>query len=1352
MTNQLPLKEEFDKAAGQRGKIKELLLQAFQWGTNYQRNNDPDLDQTRQASNLLVEVWKSQPQIESLLVDIIWMISCTSSCKSLSHILQALVLKVPERELFWKDLLGTLPDPNLLGSAQLIVEAQPKEAMMKKIRKVNTEMYYRQQKYNLLQEESQGYAKLLTILFSSKTKLTPQILQAHIGAFELDPNRVLDILLDQLEDESATSEGTNSILQILTKGGFDIAKISALCIFKLSSYTKKANAIPLSLYKTIVLLARKDLLDLSTLVPTSLKDLEDCFKIHERLLKLQISSLGRVSLNSDPAKAGNPKRIENQKALKEATHNLEINNPIVGLLGIILSSPEDTKSSWELACGLIPNVSNWTQICTLLPATIGQKLCNFIRSQVEPIYKEQKIVPELSDAISNAGTPTSDDGSIESLKVIFDSYAMALLALCQSGCLSNDPMLYCQLCRLTRSWMIKQDEQSELGCSSLVYALLQSVLIPSLSLMPPNPAISASVWAVLSILPYSTRYQLYRDWSGSTAQSSKPLIQLLNEKEAGKAARYTLKRLSKENVRDMGRQVSKLTHSNPLVVFDNILNQIESYDNLIQMMVETVRFVTPLSLDVLGYCILSRLYKSDSGVNRSRLKDDGINMSQWLQSLELFTGSFYKKCPDVEFRGILSYLVHRLKAGNVLELGILKTLIKTAGGYSFADYSPTASLSTHELGGRAGSLVLKRETFAFGIVDAINLRALERVRSVLQSQNLGSTILILLAQSRRRLVFDGSGATREKKHVKLIANLLDSCQVVMYMLLEFLTTDSLKKYSKQPMDSAQDEKTVIETYAASLPPLEVLLNKYQLDPVSAWMFCRPIFRALRRGGALGDEFNSHQGDRSSTIKGMLPEEVWKDLTTSLVDTFFSLSLYDIFFPESTYKAEIARLNDADQRLSLKKTNNQPGVMQFSREDEVALERGKVTLTVITEDMNAQKKHCEDIQKQIFTAEPFFSSEEIKVESIQTFITHCIYPRCRLSPDDAAYCVHFIMLLHRKKTAGFSTLHFIDEFIRVLCGSLYSSTEDEAAAMGIILLEFWKVVSRWRYDDEVFANEVAGMPGAMLIQEESGVCSEVGKDQYKSLYDKWHAAVGRAAIGCFDSYEYMHVRASLVVLSRMVEEFPTKPKLGQKLLKALEALQDDSYPLQDIKTTAHAYGTLLLKARSEGVWKEEDAATIKAREEKEKAKIAERNKRREEQLAALHLDTEKINKEIGESGRSSSRRPQNPTGGPQNHDSDSRRSDNDRSRPNSDRQQPQQSLEGRWERSNPTNANGSGNKRERSPPRRGGDDDHPGPKRQRTQPNGGFNFEPGPRSVTRGSHAHQQQPRSGAYRSRGATRR
>ena len=103
----------------------------------------------------------------------------------------------------------------------------------------------------------------------------------------------------------------------------------------------------------------------------------------------------------------------------------------------------------------------------------------------------------------------------------------------------------------------------------------------------------------------------------------KPLQNVRSEMEAGKDARYALKRLSKDNIRDMSRQLAKVAHSNPLVVYATILSQIESYDNMVEVMVEAQRFVNPLGLDVLGFCILGRLSGQTGGVNRSRLK--GMN-------------------------------------------------------------------------------------------------------------------------------------------------------------------------------------------------------------------------------------------------------------------------------------------------------------------------------------------------------------------------------------------------------------------------------------------------------------------------------------------------------------------------------------------------------------------------------------------------------------------------------------------------------------------------------------------------------------------------------------------------------
>lgn len=415
--------------------------------------------------------------------------------------------------------------------------------------------------------------------------------------------------------------------------------------------------------------------------------------------------------------------------------------------------------------------------------------------------------------------------------------------------------------------------------------------------------------------------------------------------------------------------------------------------------------------------------------------------------------------------------------------------------------------------------------------------------------------------------------------------------------------------------------------------------------------------------------------------------------------------------------------------------------------------------------------------------------------MQAFITYCIYPRCKLNPDEAIYCVRFVMILHELRVPGFGTIQFIDEFVKVLSGSLYSSTEDEAAAIGILLLELWNLVSRWRYDEKAFEHEVAKTPGAVFVGE-NGPFS-VSFEEYKDLYNKWHAAIGQSTIGCLDSTEYMHVRSCFVVLSRIVEAFPTRPKLGQKLLNSLEPLQDESYPLQDIKTAAQAYGTLLIKARGDGVWKEEDSATIKAREEKEKAEIAAKLKRREEQLAEMKRDMEKLNVEIGESGKRDDRdsrrrgppvdtretkpevrRPnfeppvkqQAPVAnltrrdpGSENgdrgrrggSDSDRTTTRNDRNisrDPQADRTQQQESLEGRWERGQTL----SSVKRDRSPVP-GGGEEQPSVKRPRTEArpldSNPATFEPAARSIQRGGvpSTHQRGERGG-YSRRTTSRR
>ena len=68
-----------------------------------------------------------------------------------------------------------------------------------KARKAYTKFYYNQNKYNLLRENNEGFAKLSLLLASLKSHQPEEMIWDRIleliGNFDLDPDRVLDLII-----------------------------------------------------------------------------------------------------------------------------------------------------------------------------------------------------------------------------------------------------------------------------------------------------------------------------------------------------------------------------------------------------------------------------------------------------------------------------------------------------------------------------------------------------------------------------------------------------------------------------------------------------------------------------------------------------------------------------------------------------------------------------------------------------------------------------------------------------------------------------------------------------------------------------------------------------------------------------------------------------------------------------------------------------------------------------------------------------------------------------------------------------------------------------------------------------
>ena len=171
-----------------------------------------------------------------------------------------------------------------------------------------------------------------------------------------------------------------------------------------------------------------------------------------------------------------------------------------------------------------------------------------------------------------------------------------------------------------------------------------------------------------------------------------------------------------------------------------ILSQIQLYDNLIGPVVDSFKYLTSLSFDVLSYSIIEALNNPE----KDRTKHDGTSISLWLQSLSNFCGAVYKKY-NIDLTGILQacliyqmikifrwrklfawkvwymifwfplqYVANQLKNKRSLDLLILKEIVLKMSGIEASE-----EMTNEQIDAMAGGDLLKQEASSFNQVSQI---------------------------------------------------------------------------------------------------------------------------------------------------------------------------------------------------------------------------------------------------------------------------------------------------------------------------------------------------------------------------------------------------------------------------------------------------------------------------------------------------------------------------------------------------------------------------------------------------------------------------------------------------------
>ncbi|CAM0909455.1 unnamed protein product [Alopecurus aequalis] len=1055
--------------------------------------------------------------------------------------------------------------------------------------RVNTRLLYQQTKFNLLREESEGYAKLITLLCQVGSDLACQnassatisIVKSLIGHFDLDPNRVFDIVLECFE----LYPDNSTFYQLIPL--FPKSHAAQILGFKFQYYQQLDvnSPVPSGLFRIAALLVKSGLIDLDNLYAHLLPNDDEAFehfgsfvsrKIDEatKIGKINLAATGKDLMDDEKQEITidlhTALEMEND-IIEERAPEIEKNQKLGLLLGFL------SVHDWDHAQLLFERLA---QLNPVEHVKICDGLLRIIEKTISAAYStycqtHHKISRNMDTQMIDASCGTSPNYVVDLPKEFFQ-----MLSAC-GPYLHRDTLLFQKVCRVLKVYHASSKESVRttgvMSPESRIEEALGSCLLPSLQLIPANPAVDMEIWGVLSLLPYEVRYRLYGEWEKDTEQN--PIV-LAARQTAKLDTRRLLKRLAKENLKQLGRMVAKLAHANPMTVLRTIVQQVEAYRDMINPVVDAFKYLTQLEYDILQYIVIERLAQG----GREKVKDDGLNLSDWLQGLASFWGHLCKKHLSMELKCLFQYIVNQLKKGLGTELIVLEELIQ-----QMANVQYTENMTDEQVDAMAGSETLRLQSSLFGSTRNYKVlnKSTNKLRDSLHPKDepkLAIPLLLLIAQHRSKIIINADAT-----YIKMVSEQFDRCHGILLQYAEFLSS-----------------ALTPATYVQLIPPLEDLVYKYHIEPEVAFLIYRPVMRLFKcanggeacwplDGNEEGESVSSDDmilhGDSSqklimwsdllNTIRTILPTKAWNSLSPELYATFWGLTLYDLHFPKDRYDAEIKKLHENLKQLEDNSDNSSIAISRRKKDKE----RIQDLLDKLNNESDKHKQHVVSVLQRLSREkDKWLSSSPDALKINMEFLQRCIYPRCVFSMQDAVYCATFVQTMHSLGTPLFNTVNHIDVFIcKTLQPIICCCTEYEAGRLGRFLHETLKTAYYWKSDESIYERECGNKPG-FAVYFRYPDSQRVSYAQFIKVHWKWSGRITKVLNQCMESKEYMEIRNALTVLTKITSIFPVMRKSGINIEKRVAKLRGDER--EDLKVLATGVAAALAARKSSWLSEEE----------------------------------------------------------------------------------------------------------------------------------------------------------------------
>lgn len=1131
----------------------------------------------------------------------------------------------------------------------------PADSITKQLNVRKRDEFYTQKKFNLFHEEPEGFARLIVEITSIlKTEDTEfqinyavKVTNEIMGHYNLDPNRCLDIVFDCFSNNLIGNElfiieyfkntmwwpsitSDHSSFESLSIGGNEsLAKMIGLKLVK----HPKDKILPETLKLLISMLMKEGLISFGSIYKfiaadeDEMKEIEEMYNkdLEEKVFKSSANALALAApLMDDEEEPKDKKSKTNPKAAigEEITLEFKLSrNTEFQMLRVFLSN------------GLYwPSLYILTQYPFLarIDSEVNELICRLLHHMISPLYnliscftdEETKELQESKKvAISRMNNEVSfqDFTSVTflSFKATIQSFSQKKFEYFYRNWNKDLPMihncedlfnistqllkfigvevaknleLFSKICDIGGYVLDNEKDNSELKLKWFTF--FRNFIFPAISLIEENSIVVEKAYKILSFFPKEDRFNLYSELYQVTSKNN-PLIKI-SYGRAEKATKDVLKRLSKETVRPMMRRIAKISFSNPLPCFLTILQQIESYDNLNSLVVETARYFNSYGWDVLTLAIMMRITAS----GRSNVQTNGLHERQWIQSLASFIGKICQRYPNcIDIGTLMEFLLKSLHGNDTTVLIVLKEIFMSMGGIKTITNLTLEQIYKANSGKSLQKTVYKTindmryDRFKSGTILIKNLVELDCINE----------LLVLFCQVHEKLIFG-----EDETHLKVLANRKDDLVVVIQLFCDLVTFFG-----------------VDGSFGESLTSISNLSIDFNVPP--EWSF--EIWRKH-----LNPTNNEKISAEMAKFKSYLDSDKWNYLSIDLYGLFWQLSLYDINYVKELYDENLEKYESALSSLesAYNKSKRSFASRQIVDSQFDDLEETKTYIKDLPTDKSNHENHAAAINQR-FKEEcnKWFNSEEFSSQ-VKVFLQYCVLPRAVHSSYDAVYGAKFLFKLFEFDINNFSLIAVLDELINnnILFGSFFTSSPIESENLGLFFAEIFTILNSWRQEDKF-----TELPKDLIDGQGNNLTHE---DYKKSLYS-YQETILKDVLRALKSTDYMCRRNCITFLKNTVSVFPVVEDQCENLVEAISNIVNNE-DREDLKLSGNALIGLIKSKSKEWVhlWdfidlpEDELSAHKKKREEimeRIKQEIeAKKLKEREEREALEKAKQERLAKE------------------------------------------------------------------------------------------------------------------------------